>query len=62
MWNSSWTVSEERTMESNLPQASGFHREMTQMKMIFKKYYHDAEKRIPGSLANNKNKFHHNKV
>ena len=49
-------------MESNLPQASGFHREMTQMKMIFKKYYHDAEKRIPGSLANNKNKFHHNKV
>jgi hypothetical protein len=62
MWNCSWTVSEERTMESNLPQAQGFHREFTQMKFIFKKYYHDDEKKIPGSISSNKNKFHHNKV
>ena len=49
-------------MESNLPQAQGFHRDLTQLKMIMKKYYHEDEKRIPGTLASNKHKYHHNRV
>ena len=62
MWNTSWTVSEEYTMEWCLPLCSGFHREYTQLKMIFDKFFHDGEKTIPGSLMNSKNKFHHNQV
>ena len=37
MFMSSWVISEERTMESVLPSASGFHRDCTLMKMIMNK-------------------------
>ena len=62
LWNCSWTVSEEHSLEACLPQAQGFHRDYTQLKMLMKKYYHEDEKRIPGTLASNKHKYHHNKV
>ena len=77
LFNSSWTLCEQRTMESVVPASSGFHRDLTHLIMIMERslsmvqfvktismnrFYDEALLGVPGSLANVKDKFFHRRA